>query len=86
MGSGYHGYPRLKPFYPHIPNPRCIYVDVSISVANKPSRLLAVPGRGPDKQDCLSARVQAHYPDALIVCRLDMATSRLMVMARGPEM
>jgi len=45
---------------------------------------LAVPGRGADKQDCLSARVQARYPDALIVHRLDMATSGLMVMARGP--
>jgi len=43
-----------------------------------------VPGRGADKQDCLAARVQARYPDALIVHRLDMATSGLMVMARGP--
>ena len=50
---------------------------------DKPSGLLAVPGRGADKQDCLSARVQARYPDALIVHRLDMGTSGLMVMARG---
>jgi tRNA pseudouridine32 synthase/23S rRNA pseudouridine746 synthase len=53
-------------------------------VIDKPSGLLAVPGRGPDKQDCLAARVQARYPDALVVHRLDMATSGLMVMARGP--
>ena len=54
-------------------------------VLEKPSGLLAVPGRGDDKQDCLSARAQAHWPDALIVHRLDMATSGLMVMARGIE-
>lgn len=51
----------------------------------KPAGLLSVPGRGPDKQDCLSARVQQQYPDALIVHRLDMATSGLMLMARGAQ-
>jgi tRNA pseudouridine32 synthase/23S rRNA pseudouridine746 synthase len=61
-----------------------LYLDDTLLVVDKPSGLLAVPGRGPDKQDCLSARVQACYPDALIVHRLDMATSGLMVMARGP--
>jgi tRNA pseudouridine32 synthase/23S rRNA pseudouridine746 synthase len=60
-----------------------VYVDDSLLVVDKPSGLLAVPGRGPDKQDSLSARVQAHYPDALVVHRLDMDTSGLMVMARG---
>jgi tRNA pseudouridine32 synthase/23S rRNA pseudouridine746 synthase len=59
------------------------YADDSLLVFDKPSGLLAVPGRGTDKQDCLAARVQARYPDALIVHRLDMATSGLMVMARG---
>ena len=52
-------------------------------VLDKPAGLLCVPGRGPDKADCLSARTQARYPDALIVHRLDMATSGLVVMARG---
>lgn len=60
-----------------------LYADEALLVFDKPSGLLAVPGRGPDKQDCLAARVQARYPDALIVHRLDMATSGLMVMARG---
>ena len=60
-----------------------LYVDDALLVVDKPSGLLAVPGRGADKQDCLSARVQARYPDALIVHRLDMSTSGLMVMARG---
>jgi len=61
-----------------------LYVDDTLLVVDKPSGLLAVPGRGADKQDCLSARVQTHYADALIVHRLDMATSGLMVLARGP--
>jgi tRNA pseudouridine32 synthase / 23S rRNA pseudouridine746 synthase len=45
---------------------------------------LTVPGRGPDKQDCLSARALARWPDALVVHRLDQATSGLVVMARSP--
>jgi tRNA pseudouridine32 synthase/23S rRNA pseudouridine746 synthase len=60
-----------------------LYADATLLVFDKPGGLLAVPGRGADKQDCLSARVQTRYPDALIVHRLDMATSGLMVMARG---
>lgn len=60
-----------------------LYADDTLLVLDKPNGLLAVPGRGADKQDCLAARVQARYPDALIVHRLDMATSGLMVMARG---
>lgn len=60
-----------------------LYADPQLLVLDKPAGLLAVPGRGEDKQDCLSARAQARYPDALIVHRLDMATSGLMVLARG---
>jgi tRNA pseudouridine32 synthase/23S rRNA pseudouridine746 synthase len=60
-----------------------LYADDTLLVLDKPGGLLAVPGRGADKQDCLAARVQARYPDALIVHRLDMATSGLMVLARG---
>ena len=48
-----------------------VYFDEHMLVLNKPSGLLSVPGRGPDKQDCLSKRVQAIYPDALVVHRLD---------------
>jgi tRNA pseudouridine32 synthase/23S rRNA pseudouridine746 synthase len=58
-------------------------IDDALLVLDKPAGLLCVPGRGEDKQDCLSARVQAQYPDALIVHRLDMATSGLLLMARG---
>ncbi|HSW19302.1 MAG TPA: RluA family pseudouridine synthase [Ramlibacter sp.] len=52
----------------------------------KPAGLLSVPGRGPDKQDCLARRVQQHYADALVVHRLDMATSGVWLMARGIDM
>ena len=60
-----------------------VYADESLLVVNKPAGLLAVPGRGDDKQDCLSSRVQALYPDARVVHRLDMATSGLMLLARS---
>ena len=60
-----------------------VFLDDALIVLDKPSGLLSVPGRGEDKQDCLSTRVQAVYPDALVVHRLDMATSGLIVMARG---
>ncbi len=60
-----------------------IWSDAALLVLDKPSGLLSVPGRGPDKADCLSARVQRQYPDALIAHRLDMDTSGLLVMPRG---
>ena len=68
-----------------MPAPELIYCDSSLLVVNKPAGLLSVPGRGADKQDCLSSRLQQEFPDALVVHRLDMATSGLMVFARGAE-
>ena len=59
-----------------------VYEDDDLLVLCKPSGLLCVPGRGPDKQDCLSARAQQRWPGALIVHRLDQATSGLVLMAR----
>ncbi len=63
-----------------------VYADDTLVVINKPAHLLSVPGRGANKADCASTRVQHHYPNALIVHRLDQATSGLMVLARGPDM
>ncbi len=60
-----------------------VHADDALLVLDKPASLLSVPGRGPDKQDCLAARAQARYPDALVVHRLDMATSGLVLMGRG---
>ncbi|GGH54214.1 pseudouridine synthase [Comamonas phosphati] len=61
----------------------CRHEDEELLVLEKPPGLLCVPGRGPDKQDCLSARARQRWPDALIVHRLDQATSGLVVMARS---
>src|SRR5690349_7418520 len=63
-----------------------IHEDASLVVLDKPSGLLCVPGRGADKQDCLSERARQRWPDALVVHRLDMSTSGLVLMARGLEM
>ena len=60
-----------------------VTIDDAFLIVNKPGGLLSVPGRGPDKADCLSVRVQAEFPEALVVHRLDMETSGLMVFARN---
>ena len=62
-----------------------IHVDDDLVVVVKPAGLLSVPGRGVERADCMASRVQARFADALIVHRLDMATSGLLVFARGPE-
>lgn len=59
------------------------HVDERLIVIDKPCGLLSVPGR--TESDCASARVQALYPDALVVHRLDQATSGLLLFARGIE-
>lgn len=64
----------------------CLYADEALLVLDKPAGLLSVPGRDIVNQDCASARAQAQWPDALIVHRLDMATSGLLLMARGAAM
>lgn len=76
----------LPPVPPPDRPPAIIYCDASLLVADKPAGMLSVPGRGPDKQDCLSARIQAEFPDARVVHRLDMATSGLLLFARGEAM
>lgn len=79
--------PKLRPYIaPADCGLDLIYLDNDLLVVNKPSGLLSVPGRGIEKQDCLVARVQASYPEALIVHRLDMETSGLIVLARNKEM
>jgi tRNA pseudouridine32 synthase/23S rRNA pseudouridine746 synthase len=63
----------------------CLYEDASVLAFDKPAGMHSVPGKGEDKQDCLSARVQSIYPEARVVHRLDLDTSGLIVMARGAE-
>ena len=40
----------------------CLYEDASVLAFDKPAGMHSVPGKGEDKQDCLSARVQALFP------------------------
>lgn len=61
-----------------------LYRDDEIIVVNKQSGLLSVPGRGPDKQDCIVNRVRRLFPECIeqpSVHRLDMETSGLLVLA-----
>jgi tRNA pseudouridine32 synthase / 23S rRNA pseudouridine746 synthase len=60
-----------------------LHCDAALLAFDKPAGLLCVPGRGADKQDCLATRAQARWPDAMVVHRLDMATSGVVLMARG---
>lgn len=79
VDSGHDSAPRLAP------GVQALFEDADLLVLHKPAGLLCVPGRGPDKQDCLSARAQERWPGALIVHRLDQATSGLVLMARHIE-
>jgi tRNA pseudouridine32 synthase / 23S rRNA pseudouridine746 synthase len=44
-----------------------------------------VPGKGEHLADCLIARVQAVFPEALLVHRLDRDTSGIMIFALTPH-
>lgn len=64
------------------------YRDAEIVVAEKPGGLLSVPGRGPEKQDCVVKRLRRIIPEMIqqpAVHRLDMYTSGLMVLGITAE-
>ena len=63
-----------------------VHCDAQLIVADKPAGLLTVPGRPIELHDCLWHRVREQWPDALVVHRLDMATSGLVLFARGIDM
>jgi len=58
-----------------------LHDDHEVVLVDKPSGLLSVPGKGPELADCLIARVQAVFPMALLVHRLDRDTSGVMIFA-----
>lgn len=65
-----------------------LYRDEHIIVVNKQSGVLSVPGRGPDKQDCIVNRVRRLFPHCIeqpAVHRLDMETSGLLILAFTKE-
>lgn len=71
-----------------IENVPVLYKDEALVVVEKPGGLLSVPGRGPEKQDCLARRLQCRFTEMIqqpAVHRLDMFTSGLMVIAITQE-
>lgn len=65
--------------------PEIIHADHEILVVNKPSGLLSVPGRGPDKADCLIERLRGAFPTILLVHRLDQDTSGVIIFGLTPH-
>lgn len=65
--------------------PEVIHADHEILVVAKPSGLLSVPGRGPEKADCLIERLRGAFPTVLLVHRLDLDTSGVMVFGLTPH-
>lgn len=68
---------------PALEPPPIVFADDALVVVDKPAGQLAVPGRGDDKRDCSWLRVCRRFPDALVVHRLDQATSGLLLFGRG---
>ncbi len=62
-----------------------LHEDAAVLGVMKPHGLLSVPGKGAHLADCLLARVQAVFPHALLVHRLDRDTSGVMVFALSPH-
>ena len=62
-----------------------LHHDHELLVANKPAGLLSVPGKGAHLADCLLSRIQAAFPEALLVHRLDRDTSGVMIFALTPH-
>ena len=62
-----------------------LHHDHQVLLVDKPSGLLSVPGKGEDLTDCLIARVQRVFPDALLVHRLERDTSGVTIFALTPH-
>lgn len=65
-----------------------VCLDPDFVVVNKPSGMLSVPGRGPEKKDSVVTRVKEMFPETIPhpeVHRLDMDTSGLMVVSRTAD-
>ena len=62
-----------------------LHHDADVLAVVKPEGLLSVPGKGEHLADCMMARVEAAFPTALQVHRLDRDTSGVMVFALTPH-
>jgi len=65
--------------------PEVLYEDPWFYIVDKVREELTVPGRGPDKQNCLMSRAEKWLGMVYNVHRLDQPTSGLVVLARTPE-
>lgn len=75
------------PYTPPPDTPLVVHhADAHLIIVEKPHGLLSVPGREPEKSDCLEARLRRTHPGALTVHRLDMETSGLVLFARDRDM
>lgn len=77
--------PPPRPYRPPPSFGQILFEDEHILVADKPTGLLSVPGRGAERQDCLQRRLESQFGPLVAVHRLDMDTSGLIVFARTPE-
>ena len=64
---------------------KTLHIDDHIIVIDKPSGLLSVPGRGPEKAVCAVSIVTARHGEVFTVHRLDMDTSGVIVFARTKD-
>jgi tRNA pseudouridine32 synthase/23S rRNA pseudouridine746 synthase len=79
---------RCKPILKDIIGLDIIYQDKDIVVINKPSGLLSIPGKGPEKFDSAATRVRRFFHHVIAqpcIHRLDQATSGLMVLGLTDE-
>lgn len=58
-----------------------LHADDDLLVVDKPAGLLSVPGRGPERADCLINRLREDFPGILLVHRLDLDTSGVILFA-----
>lgn len=73
-----------QPYCPPPPEQQdVLYVDEDIIVVDKPSGLLSVPGRGPEKAICALSYIAQDFGEAMVVHRLDMDTSGILMFARN---
>ncbi|WP_418320245.1 RluA family pseudouridine synthase [Piscinibacter sakaiensis] len=63
--------------------PPILHLDETCIVVDKPAGCPSVPGRGALADGSVAQQVQAVFPEALVVHRLDMATSGVLLFARG---
>ncbi|MBO5608674.1 MAG: RluA family pseudouridine synthase [Treponema sp.] len=79
---------RCRIILPEMLGLEILYRDSQIAVINKQSGLLSIPGRTPDKKDCVTSRLKNLFPECIeqpSCHRLDMETSGLMVLAFTKE-